>query len=410
VDDNDTNLEILDEQMSRWGIQVAAARSADEGLQLMRSAAARGEPFDVAILDRQMPQVDGLDLARLIKSDERLRNARLLMLTSLNEDLATADAESLELKCLHKPVRQSLLFDTLIRVARRGARFNGKSVTQAARTEKPSRGGLTHSAVRVLIADDNEINQIVAAEILRSEGYVPSAVRNGREAVEAARSGRFDLVLMDCEMPEMDGFAATREIRAGESSGRPLGQGGRPIPIIALTAQAVQGDRQRCLDAGMDDYVTKPIDRLALLRAMRAAMPQTGVAATAAVDSSPADVGGEVSFQETLNVSELRERSSGDDEFITRILTRFQEKSRDELAQLSLAAGQGDTDSVARIAHSFKGAAGNVGAVRLKDAATDLETAAKSGSSVQLNALCERMESELAACETVITALLGEIN
>jgi CheY-like chemotaxis protein len=210
---------------------------------------------------------------------------------------------------------------------------------------------------------------------------------------------------MDCEMPEMDGFTATREIRASEATGRPMGQDGRPIPIIALTAQAVQGDRQRCLDAGMDDYVTKPIDRAALLLAMRTAVPQSEESATPANGDKTSITNLADDPQSTLNVAELRERCAGDDEFILRILTRFQEKSRDDLAQLSQAAVQGDTDSLARIAHSFKGAAGNVGAVRLKEVAAELEAAARSRNSAQFDALCGRVESELALCEAAIAAL-----
>ena len=285
---SETQVDALGAQMERCGVSAVEARSGLEVLDALRNAAEEGKPFEVVVLDRSMPDVDGVTLAGMIKGNPSLRDVKLVMLTGLDEVLPKEAASRFEVTCLQKPVRQSTWFDTFItlshRKSPRAQALAASLLTAAPASSTPIAG----NKQRVLVADDNEVNQMVASEMLRAAGYQPTVVGNGREAVEAVRDRKFDVVLMDCEMPELDGFEATRMIRMMESE-RLSGSFGRPLPIIALTAQAVQGDRDRCLAAGMTDYITKPVNREELLRAVAACVcDSTAIEPTSrATDSSP---------------------------------------------------------------------------------------------------------------------------
>ena len=258
----------------------------------------------------------------------------------------------------------------------------------------------------MLVADDNEINQMVAVEMLRTAGYESTVVGNGREAVAAVRNGRFNVVLMDCEMPELDGFAATQMIRTMEME-QSFGPAGQPLPIIALTAQAVQGDRERCLAAGMSDYVTKPVNREELLRTIRACVSVDAEYATDAfkrVDPEPSD-GAE---QPILDMPQLSERCLGDREFIQELLQVFITSARGSVARLSESVTSGHIGKVASLAHELKGSASNVAACRLSAAVAELEVAARSGRRDEYLELSERVTLELDRCEQTIEILLSE--
>jgi Amt family ammonium transporter len=257
----------------------------------------------------------------------------------------------------------------------------------------------------VLVADDNEINQMVAAEMLRTAGYESTVVGNGREAVAAICSSQFDVVLMDCEMPELDGFAATQMIRTMELE-RPLGNSGRPLPIIALTAQAINGDRQRCLAAGMSEYVTKPVNREELLRTIRACVrdePATEPSGQRDSSSSPSASAPE----SAIDVHQLAERCLGDREFIHELLQVFVTRARSSVARLGESIADGRMDNVASLAHELKGSAGNVSACRLSAAVADLEIAARTGVRNECEELGERVSNEFAKCDQAIELLLS---
>jgi len=254
VDDHPTNRLVLTEMLRSWGCRYEEAADGVEALEKLRGALAEGRPFRIALLDMQMPDMDGKTLSRVIKSDPALKDTLLVMLTSVGQRGDAAELQKIGLSAyLIKPVRKSQLYDCLVTVL-------GAAETQAARTGgRPilTRYGLQEEKkrrVRILLAEDNAVNQKVALKILERLGYRADAVGNGKEALAALEKIPYDLVLMDVQMPEMDGFEATRAVRDGRAKVLD-----RNVPIIAMTAHAMKGDRERCLEAGMDDYIGKPV-------------------------------------------------------------------------------------------------------------------------------------------------------
>jgi PAS domain S-box-containing protein len=248
VDDNATNRLILREQLSSWGMHPDEAKDGHQALDLMRDAAAHGKAYDLAVVDLNMPGIDGFDLARAIGAEPAIAAARLFLLSSSGR-VAPGVAEAAGLSgTLTKPVRQSELFNCLIR----GLRPSGSAEPEP-RPAVVAPERLNGSRGNVLLVEDNTMNQLVATRVVSKLGLRVEVAENGRLALTALEDHSFDAVLMDCQMPEMDGYEATREIRRREV------QTGAHIPIIAMTAAAMDGDREACLAAGMDDYITKPI-------------------------------------------------------------------------------------------------------------------------------------------------------
>jgi two-component system sensor histidine kinase/response regulator len=263
VDDNATSRQILRHQIFAWKLQKGSAASGFEALRMLREAAAAGRPFDIALLDVEMPEMDGLTLAQAIKADPTLARTRLIALTPLGRPLDPVEMEKAGLDAaLTKPVKHSHLFDCLVGVIDRAESSQFWSSTKAG--EGPSlvlsralRKRLAEG--RLLLAEDNAINQKVALALLKKLGCSADATSNGLETLEALRRIPYRLIIMDCQMPEMDGYEATRLIRKCE---RETGVGCpwiAPVHIVALTASAMQGDREKCLAVGMNDYLSKPI-------------------------------------------------------------------------------------------------------------------------------------------------------
>ena len=247
VDDNATNRRILHHQLAAWGIDDHAVPGGMEAIAALRAAALAEKPFEVVILDRQMPGFDGLMVAQAIKRDPAIRDAKLVMMTSLGDLNDGADLERAGiLLCVTKPVKQALVRECLER-----ALTHDNAPAAPSQVRVPSAPSAPNRA-RVLVAEDNIVNQKVALLQLRRLGFAADAVANGLEAIEALGRIAYDVVLMDCQMPEMDGYETARLIRRQEGDTR-------HIPIIAVTANALPGDREKCLQAGMDDYVSKPI-------------------------------------------------------------------------------------------------------------------------------------------------------
>jgi len=251
IDDNATNRQILRTQLQSWGLRVDEADGGPAGLACLRAAAGSGDPHGVILLDMQMPGMSGLDVARAVRAEPHPQALPMILLTSwLEPSLSAAAVGAGVSACLPKPVRPRRLLEALAGVLEpktHSPRFEEEPVAAVAPAVSPGVRG------RVLAADDNAVNKKLITRLLEKAGYIADAVENGREAVESVTRVDYDAVLMDCQMPVMDGFEATRMIRAAES-GR-----GRHVPIIALTASAMESDRERCLAAGMDDYLTKPI-------------------------------------------------------------------------------------------------------------------------------------------------------
>jgi CheY-like chemotaxis protein len=265
VDDNATNRAILRQQLAGWGVRSDEVDGGPTALERLRRALSRGMPFDLALLDLQMPEMDGLELARAIKADPSMATIPLVLLTSVGYDHHAIEARQIGIAAyLTKPVRQSQLYDCLLTV------LNGATETVAARAVAPSAAVVFPPRLsaptaadagdrrpRVLVAEDNAVNQKVAAHLLEARGLHVDLVSNGREALDALAGAPYALVFMDCQMPEMDGYESAAAIRARE-------RGAERTPIIAMTAGALAADRERCLAAGMDDYIAKPITSAAL--------------------------------------------------------------------------------------------------------------------------------------------------
>jgi signal transduction histidine kinase/DNA-binding response OmpR family regulator len=254
VDDNATNLKLMDVLLTHWGCHCETIGDGNSALALLREAAEQGNPFRIALLDQQMPIVDGLELGRLIKADPMLQKTIMVMVTSLGQRGDAAMLTEIGFAgYLSKPVRQSQLKDCLRLVL-------GRAVTEgSSRSDIVTKYTVTEASsqcARILLAEDNVVNQKVAQSLLKKLGYKSDVVKNGLEAIKALELRRYDLVLMDCLMPELDGYEATGMIRDGNSAVKD-----HAVPIIAMTASAMTGDREKCLSAGMDDYLAKPVNK-----------------------------------------------------------------------------------------------------------------------------------------------------
>jgi two-component system sensor histidine kinase/response regulator len=253
VDDNATNRYVLREQLKSWGCRYKEASNGVQALDELRQAATSKDPFEISIIDMQMPGMDGKTLGKKIKQDPDLKETLLVMMTSMGQ---RGDAKCFEkigfAAYLTKPVKQSKLYDCLTIVA--GLQEHTAHKRPAAIVTRHSLAEDKKRKIRILLAEDNIINQKVAMSTLNKLGYTADAVANGKEAIKALEIIPYDIVLMDCQMPEMDGYEATAEIRRLESKVL-----NHKVPVIALTANAMKGDREKCLNAGMDDYLSKPI-------------------------------------------------------------------------------------------------------------------------------------------------------
>jgi light-regulated signal transduction histidine kinase (bacteriophytochrome)/CheY-like chemotaxis protein len=272
VDDNHTNRQILRNQIGAWKMQGGSATSGDEALDRLRAAVGKGQPYDVALLDVQMPEMDGFTLAAAIKGDPALADTRLIVLTSMGHALRSAELKQLGIEAyLVKPVKQSRLFDCLIREVPSRAKVEAAAGVQAPLTASSTRAPEMEpdfKKAHILLAEDNFINQKVALAQLRRLRYRADSAANGREVLEALQRISYDLILMDCQMPEMDGYETSLAIRQREKRSASPCPWKSPVHIIALTAHALQGEREKCLAAGMDDYLCKPLRQAELQAAL----------------------------------------------------------------------------------------------------------------------------------------------
>ena len=394
VDDDEISRRVLAEQITSWGMRADTRSSAEEGMTMLRRAQADDQPYQVAILDYQMPEVDGESLALSIKSDPLLRDTVLVMLSSLSQG---SDEERISkagfAAYMLKPVRQSLLMDTLVTVW--AAHKEGVStglVTRytlakaaAASSDLPTKTDQPVDA-RVLVAEDNIVNQKVAQRMLEKLGCQVQVVANGKEAVEILELIPFDLVFMDCQMPEMDGYEATAEIRRRES-------GSSHIPIIAFTAHTMRGDRERCLAVGMDDYIPKPVKSADLRRVLQ----EWQGGATAA---PPAEQGPEENKESGKSVDQavlarLRELNEDDEpDILTELIDLFLRDTPPRLAALKDAIKEGDAQALSQTAHTLKGSSANLGATRLAALNAELQSKASDGSLEDASRLLAQLDNE----------------
>jgi PAS domain S-box-containing protein len=373
VDDNATNRHILVRQTEAWGMLAVETEYPAEALEWVR----RGDPFDVAILDMQMPDMDGLTLSAEIRRHRDAQALPLVMLTSLGRSETTPTEFA---AYLTKPIKPSQLHDALMVV------FGGAIVLDEPTAAAPDRLA-ERLPLRILVVEDNAVNQQLVLLMLQKVGYRADVAANGVEALEAVKRQPYDAVLMDVEMPEMDGLEATRRIH------RLLPRERRPH-IIAVTANAMQGERELCIQAGMDDYIAKPIHLDELTAALSRAPRRSGASPPiAAVDEA---VIGRLA-------SSLGE---GGRESLAGLIETFLDQVSDQIARLSAASERGETDDVRREAHTLKSNAASFGGVRLADLCRELETAAKNGTLDGASDLIDRIATELGR----VTDELGRIH
>jgi two-component system, sensor histidine kinase and response regulator len=376
VDDNATNRRVLAETVRHWGARPTCSASGPEALDELRWAAGNGTPFSLVLLDGMMPEMDGFMVAERIGKEKSLAGVAILMLTSADRQGDAARCRDLGVASyLVKPVKPAELNRAI--AAALSAQSPEREVIAPQLTPEATPAG---RRLRVLVAEDNAVNQHVIVSLLKKSGHDVTVTGDGRQALAAlATAGPFDLVLMDVQMPEMDGFEATQAIRDGE-----LGTGFH-IPIVAMTAHAMKGDRERCLASGMDDYVSKPVQRAELVRVLNWAAGITPAAVSEATPPPRRQL-------PALNRSAALARLGGDEELFAEVVSVFLADAPKMLEQLCGAIKIGDADAAQRVAHGLKGAAGYVGGEPTADAASKLEAiGAKGDMATAPRALAELM-------------------
>ncbi len=369
---------------------------------------------DSAILDMEMPGMDGLGLARRIKEDPSISSTRLMMMSSVGRRGETEEARRAGIEAyLTKPVRQSRLYDTITTIM---ATPEGDAPTREEGKRLVSHHGLKEASARshahVLVAEDNAVNQKVAVKMLERLGYRADVAANGLEAVEALSRIPYSAVLMDVQMPEMDGYEATMAIRRREYAEAQQGETHRRggvvrTPIIAMTANVMQGDREKTLEAGMDDYVTKPVKPEELAAALERWIPQPDGEAPdpeEATDGVAAPEGTTDPLDRSV-LAGLREL--GDQELLTELAELFVEDVPPRLEALREAIEGGDAASVGRAAHALKGSSGNMGASGMSTICAELEDAERSGELQSAPVLLKRLEAEFGRVRTALEAETG---
>jgi PAS domain S-box-containing protein len=378
VDDNATNREIVTRHALSWGMEPLAVELPAAALELIE----RGEKFDVAVLDMMMPEMDGLALAGEIRQHRDESELPLLLLTSLGR-LPQLQSRGVFSAQLAKPLKASQLYNTLLQL------LTGRAGEEE--VETVTDGKRARSALRILLAEDNAMNQKVALRLLEQLGYRADVAANGREAIEALERQPYDVVLMDVQMPELDGLDATRQIceRWPEES--------RPH-IVAMTANALPEDREACFAAGMNDYVAKPIRTEELVAALKRVRPLAGGGGAA---GAVAHVSLEDGALETL-------RGLGGDEFLDEVIDAFLDDAPELVATLRRSLDEQGSEELRRAAHTLKSNGATLGAERFAELCRTLEQQAKSGELDGASELVERIEQEYSSLEEALSALRSE--
>ena len=374
VDDNSTNRRIVRDMLTAAGVTVDEASGAETGIAAMRQARNENQPFALAVIDAQMPGKDGFELAVDVRKDDRLSGTRLLMLTSAGQrgDIQRCKEVGID-GYLTKPATRTDLLDMIAAL-----------LSNEKKPELVTRHLIAESRRRlsILLAEDNPVNQEVAAAMLRKRGHKVDVVANGAEAVEAVKRAAYDLVLMDIQMPEMDGFEATRCIRNGVAA---------HIPIIALTAHALTGERERCLANGMTGYLSKPFRAHDLFAIVESIGDEN--------ETIPAETDPAASAAPAVDLEAFRRsmREAGAEEAVEAILELFAQTAPERLAAVTSAIESGDAKAIANAAHAFKSPSSAIGALRLGGLLQEIELAGKAGDIARARAAFATLDAETTA-------------
>jgi two-component system sensor histidine kinase/response regulator len=392
VEDTETSRELLETLLRSWSIPTVSVTSAEEGLALLelRNRTGGRDPFGLVVLDWMLPGINGLDAAERIRAREETRTLPIVLISAYAGKEEEARCAALGVNVfLPKPITASSLFDAVVEA--QGARVHAARRKLDAPLER-------EFDARLLLAEDNEANQMVASELLARLGIELDIANNGRKAVDmiTAAAGRYAAVLMDVQMPEMDGLAATRALREIPSL--------RNLPIIAMTANAMKGDLEACLAAGMNDHVTKPIERKALLQTLRRWLPAPVKSSADAPPAPTAQRRTDIPSLEGIDVAGSLERLGLEFSSFRRMLIRFADSKDAAFEPLRTAVAVSDCAAVARHAHAIAGASGNLGADDLRAAAKALERAGRNGEK-DLAALHHDLETRAAVVFDSIDSL-----
>lgn len=352
VDDNATNRRILIDILTNWGMIPTECETAEEAFKLLRLANAEGSPFHIVLSDVNMPEHDGFELAAWIRDYAELSNTPVVMLTSAMRPRQLDERQRLNINShLLKPVKQSELFDAIV---------TSLGGTVVAKSQPPATGENANAAgqLKILLAEDNVVNQRLALGVLGKHNHQVTVVENGRDAFEAVAGQFFDVVLMDVQMPEMDGFEATRKIREAEQGSE------RRIPIIAMTAHAMKGDRERCLEAGMDDYIAKPIRMNVLTEKLANHLKVFETQRNVAQSSTPAS---------TIDWQSLEDTVQGDTELLDSVLDSFEEEAPELLSKIEQTINAQEYEKAQLSVHSLKGALQAISAQEVANVAREME-------------------------------------
>jgi PAS domain S-box-containing protein len=382
VDDNATNRQILAEMLTNWRMQPTLADGAGAALAALEQAAARGEPFPLVLIDAMMPEVDGFSLAEQIQRHPELTGAVLMMLSSAARPEDSTRCVELGIATyLTKPIKQSELIDAILQVA--SGEWRVESETPSTLHPPPS------TRLRILLAEDNFINQRLVSRLLEKQGHKVELVNNGLEALAAVERDSFDLVLMDVQMPEMGGLEAATVIRRRESERGGVTSSERRLPMIAMTAHAMKGDRERCLEAGLDAYVSKPVRAEELLEAIARVCPVQN-----SCESDPGTCAS-AAGQEEFDQAELMDQVGGDPSLLRELVQLYFETYPGILVDVQHAVQGHDARALFRTAHALRGMVSNFGCKAACEAAQRLETMGR--------------EEELDSAEEAYACLAGSL-
>ena len=392
VDDNKTNRTILTEILSAWGMKPESAEGGKAAIKALRRAHQLKRPFRLVVTDMQMPEMDGCMLSERIRLDPATASIPILVMSSTGQHGETRRCAHLTLSAyLTKPVQPSELLDAIL------AAVSTAHAAQSGPAQKQHRPGESVSSLKILLAEDNAVNRKLATALLHKRGYVVSAAENGRDALDFLDHENFDLVLMDVQMPVMDGLEAIRRIRANEL------RTGSHLPIVALTAHAMKGDKERCLAAGADEYVSKPVKSSDLFAAIdrAVALGENPAAAQSTQVVGPAAT--------VLDMKAALERVEGDEELLGELAHLFAEQCPKQLVEVRRAVEAHDAHLIERLAHTLKGSSANLGAPGVSEAALRLEQKARSGDLDGVTGLIEDLEAAVKKLLPQLEALFRSV-
>ncbi|MFW6374536.1 MAG: PAS domain S-box protein [Thermodesulfobacteriota bacterium] len=401
VDDNATNREVLTTRLESWGARTAEAADGPEALQILYRSMEQGDPFEAAILDMQMPGMDGALLGKTIQNDELLKGVRLIMMTSQGRRGDAGQMAAIGFAAyLIKPLKESELFDSLAAV------LAGQSALKKAPSiiTRHSVRELRRERIRILLAEDNIVNQQVALGILKNLGLHGEVAADGAEVLKALRSNPYDVILMDVQMPEMDGIQTTRAIREGRA-----GENVKAVHIIAMTAHAMQGDREICMEAGMNDYIPKPVEPLALADAVNRWLKERGenpndgdsIPHASALDASAETP------DSVLDKSALLNRLMGKQELVRTVVQGFLEDMPQRMEALQNSIENEDFRTVRHLVHSIKGASANLSGESFCRTAAEMEDLLKAEDWVGVKAVMPRLWAEFERLTEALKPLLN---